>query len=574
MLSQAKQKLCGAATLVLADCHSLPLSQASADLILCSFLTSYLRDLSAFARQAREILKPGGSIFVGDLHPETSRVLGWRRGFRVNGSLVDIATNWRSTKEILSSFEAFGMEAVAHVELPFGDAEFDLMRRAGKTNAFNAAKGHPAIYILQLRVKPSLHLSRRKMAPSRALARLVGATIALGPKESTEADIRIEDGLLKSLDFRDEQFSCRSPRGKRSVDLAGFLLLPGLVNAHDHLEFALFPRLGKGGYQNFVEWADDIHHPERSPVYEHRSVAKNTRLWWGGIRNLLCGVTTVCHHNPYVDQVFDDGFVVRVLRDFAWAHSVPLDKDLVQKQKCAAPHQPFIFHLSEGVDSRSADEVFRLADENALDGRTVVVHGLGLDERGRSLLRSVGAALIWCPTSNVFLFGRTHDCKTLQSLPRVALGSDSPITAEGDLLDEIRFAAETVALPVEQLYRLVTTGAAEVLRLRSGEGAPRVGSRADFFGIRDNGQSPAQRLAKLSYLDVEFVVIGGQVQLASTDVLARLPRLVKTGLRPLEIEGQVRWIRAPLKRLFAETRNHFPGDIKLGGRSVRFGLRA
>jgi hypothetical protein len=54
-------------------------------------------------------------------------------------------------------------------------------------------------------------------------------------------------------------------------------------------------------------------------------------------------------------------------------------------------------------------------------------------------------------------------------------------------------------------------------------------------------------------------------------VLPRLPRHAATGLRPLEIEGDLRWVRAPLKRLFDETRSHLPGDIRLGGRTVRHG---
>jgi len=40
-----------------------------------------------------------------------------------------------------------------------------------------------------------------------------------------------------------------------------------------------------------------------------------------GFGNLLCGVTTVCHHNPYEPDVFTDEFAVRVLKDYGWAHS-------------------------------------------------------------------------------------------------------------------------------------------------------------------------------------------------------------------------------------------------------------
>jgi cytosine/adenosine deaminase-related metal-dependent hydrolase/SAM-dependent methyltransferase len=571
MLSQARHKVGSAANLVLADCSDLPFPRCSADLILCSFLTSYLEDLNAFARQARKLLRPGGRIVLTDLHPETTAALGWRRGFRVDGSSIDIATFARPIAEILRTFEILGVEAEASFEPQFGDPERALFARAGRLSAFEAAAGLPAIFILQLGVKPHRAPSRRRSIPPRALTRLVGARIALGPRESAQANVAIEDGRIAFLKSTTARPPDRASHERRGVDLSGFLLLPGLVNAHDHLEFALFPRLGRGSYRNFVEWAGDIHHPDESPVREHRAVSKSTRLWWGGIRNLLCGVTTVCHHNPYVEGVFDSSFAVRLLRDFSWAHSVAMDHGLVQKQKASPSDQPFIIHLAEGLDEQSAAEIFRLAEQGALNEHTVIVHGLGLDEEGLSLLRSVGAALVWCPTSNVFMFGRTHDCKMLRSLPRLALGSDSPLTAAGDLLDEIRFASGTVGLGADELYSLVTTRAAEVLRLKSGEGTIRVGSLADFIAVRDDGGSPAHRLATLTYRDVEFVVIGGQVQLASAAVLARLPRLIRTGLRPLDIDGEIRWIRAPLNRLFAEARNHLPGEIKLGGRTVRHG---
>jgi cytosine/adenosine deaminase-related metal-dependent hydrolase/SAM-dependent methyltransferase len=576
MLTQAGRKLGSHANLVLADCTSLLFPRASADLILCSFLTSYLPDLDAFAGQVRRLLRPGGTVFLSDLHPLTTAKLGWRRGFHAAGSFIDVSTYAHPAHEIVSAFAKVGIEVNATLEPEFGEPERELMTGAGKAVSFEAAVGYPALLILQMGVKRSRTQSTGKAGDARTLRHLVGARVSLGANESVGTDVSVNADRIQRLGRRNDstRMDPRSVRNRRSVDLSGYLLLPGLINAHDHLEFALFPRLGKGGYRNFVEWADDIHRPGCSPVREHRAVARTTRLWWGGIRNLLAGVTTVCHHNPYVAEVFDSGFAVRVMRDFAWAHSLQMDNQLAAKHKGARRDQPFIVHLAEGVDPESAAEIFRLSRNGALDSRTVIVHGLGLDQGGLALLNSSGSALVWCPTSNTFLFGRTHDRTTLESVSKAALGSDSPLTGQGDLLDEIRFAQETVGISPEGLYSLVTSGAAGVLRLQSGEGTIRIGALADFVGVRDTGLSPAQTLASLSYREVELVVIGGSVQLASPEILRRLPRLITTGLRPLEIEGAIRWIRAPLRRLFAEAQRHLGSEIRLGGKRVCHGAPA
>jgi cytosine/adenosine deaminase-related metal-dependent hydrolase len=271
--------------------------------------------------------------------------------------------------------------------------------------------------------------------------------------------------------------------------------------------------------------------------------------------------------------VFDNDFAVRVLREYTWAHSLSMDSEAALKKKQLPRGLPFLIHLGEGIDKRSEGELDELQRAGALNEDTILVHGLALGKKGRALLRDSGAGLIWCPSSNVFLFGRTLSAQTIESIPRLALGSDSPLTATGDLLDEMRFAFGLTQLSPDTMYHLVTRHAAQLLRMREGQGSLCPGSVADIVAVRDRGRSPAETLTALSYRDVELVLIGGRVCLASDEILKRLPEGARAGLQPLTVEDTLRWVRAPLERLFRETEPHLPEGIFLGGKRVNFGAR-
>ena len=199
-----------------------------------------------------------------------------------------------------------------------------------------------------------------------------------------------------------------------ALDLDGLEVLPGLINAHDHLEFALFPRLGRRKYANATEWARDIYHPCESPVREHLDIPKELRLLWGGLRNLASGVTTVSHHNPY-ESIFDEDFPVRVVKEFGWAHSLAFDSNIRARFDATPPGVPFIIHAGEGTDEDAADEIFRLDDLGVLDARTVLIHAVGFCANGWELIRQIGVSVIWCPRSNLFTLGRTLSQEVLAS---------------------------------------------------------------------------------------------------------------------------------------------------------------
>lgn len=158
----------------------------------------------------------------------------------------------------------------------------------------------------------------------------------------------------------------------------------------------------------------------------------------------------------------------------------------------------------------------------------------------------------------------------LGGLATVALGNDSPLTAEGDLLDEIRFAIRTCSIAPCAAYRMVTAAAAAIFRLGDGEGAIKVSGVGDLIAIRDTSEDVAERLRTLSMMDVEFVMVGGVVQLASEAILERLPPSIRQGLEPLWIDGIIRWLRAPVEKLLRQTEEALGvGEVRLGNRRVR-----
>jgi len=363
---------------------------------------------------------------------------------------------------------------------------------------------------------------------------LSGARIALDAMNTEILDLSVHDGHI-FFESPGTSYS-RSPRP--ILDLTGFLILPGLINAHDHLEFNLFPSLGHGTYPNAKSWAEDIYRPDASPVKEHLALSKRTRLAWGGLKNLLSGVTTVSHHNPFEPTVFDASFPVNVVERFGWAHSLDFSPDLVERFRTTPEEWPFILHAAEGVDEHARSEISRLDALGVLSERTVLVHAIGLDQPDLHLLRQRHSSLVWCPSSNVSTYGHTVAADVLRSGLRVALGTDSALTAHVDLIDEIAIAERTHELSWQELFEMVTRRSACVLRLTDGQGTIRHGGAADLVVVEYQSQSPAKALRQLR---PEMVIVRGKIRLVSPRLREAISDLDDNRWNPISVQGKSHW---------------------------------
>jgi len=255
---------------------------------------------------------------------------------------------------------------------------------------------------------------------------------------------------------------------------------------------------------------------------------------------------------------------VRVLRRYGWAHSLEFSPDIVERYRRTPIRWPFIVHAAEGTDEQTYAEVQRLDEMGILSPRTMLVHAVAAGVPELEVIRKRGASVAWCPSSNLFTLGRTLPAGALRSRVLVALGTDSAITAEGDMIDEMRVARTSAGLTAEEIYPSVTTNAAKALRLAEGQGAIRERGVADLVAVKDRGQTPAEAL---NDLHPELVLVGGRVMSASE----RFAGLAGRDLHPIGIEGRGRWlIRAPIPRLRAATVAALGPEIRLAGRRVCF----
>jgi cytosine/adenosine deaminase-related metal-dependent hydrolase len=353
-----------------------------------------------------------------------------------------------------------------------------------------------------------------------------------------------------------------------AIDLSGFMVFPGLVNAHDHLDFSLFPRLGEGPYPSWREWAADIYHPGESPVEEHLRVPRETRFWWGGIRNLLSGVTTVSQHDRYLDGVFQAGFPVHVPYKYGWAHSLSDIPQLIERFHQTPAAWPFILHLAEGTDEASERELDILEQFIRLEERIVLVHGVGLTPAQWQRVIQAGIGAVWCPSSNLHTLGQTIGAERILTLPNVALGTDSPISSTRDLLDELGFIHRELRISASFAYDLVTTKAARLLHLRDGQGALQNGSRADLVVARDREATPAEALVQMSWRDIELVMEGGRIVLLSAELSERVPEALKEGMEWIFIDGVKRLLRAPVRELMLQAELSLGRTPSLTGRHL------
>lgn len=421
--------------------------------------------------------------------------------------------------------------------------------------------------------------------------------------------ILAEGGAIALVGDPDAVLADPRARGARQVDWSRRAVLPGTVNAHNHSFQSLLR--GIGDDLPFLEWRDRALY-RYSPRLGPEDVATGALFAFGEM--LLHGVTTVCDFfylnggdNDRATATIEaarrlgmrivlarcfydwDGApglyretIPQAVGNFEALHRRWHDRDRALVSVQPAPHSqhgatpamieagagcardagvPWHIHLAE--EKYQVDDSLRRFGQrpfHAVAGldvdlaRAIVVHACWFDEGERAAMAERGAALAYCPGSNMFLGDGITDIVDLAGRGvRIGLGTDGGCSNNRvSVLDEMRSCAllQKVArtdgqvITAEACFAMGTVGGGELLGLPVGRIAP--GYRCDLVAVDLDDPSlwPAQALAKNAVyalssrairdvvVDAEVVVADGRLtQVPLAEIQERVLQLTRTWQR-------------------------------------------
>ena len=352
--------------------------------------------------------------------------------------------------------------------------------------------------------------------------------------------------------------------GEETLDAAGAILVPPLVNGHTHAAMTLFR--GSGGDLPLMPWLEE-------KIWPIEAKLDPEDVYWGARLACLEFIRSGCtrfwdmywHPEATARAVADAG-----IRATIGAPFIDLGRDAEKMRAEAvdylttlegiggrvtaalAPHA--IYTVSEGSlrflaelsAERDAPVQIHLSETKPevddcigahglrpaayLDGlgllseRTVLAHGVWLDDEELDLIAARGATVVSNPAANMKLaVGKVFDYPSARAAKvHVGLGTDGAGSNDAlDPLAEVKLfalaqrhaAADATAIAVEEAWAVATGAAAPLL----GATPLEVGAPADFVLLDPNAPELAigERTADLVYAAdrtaVDTVVVAGRV---------------------------------------------------------------
>jgi hypothetical protein len=365
--------------------------------------------------------------------------------------------------------------------------------------------------------------------------------------------IFIQGGIIQSVVPQEES----RPDGNFSgrIFFENALAFPGLVNSHDHLDFNLFPQLGRETYNNYSEWGKDIHLKYQEIIRAVTRIPSALRIKWGIYKNLLNGVTTVVNHGKKI-PVDETTGIINVLQDFSVLHSIKGEKYWKLKLNGWAAGEPVVIHIGEGTDRQAYGEIDALLKWNLFKKKLIGVHGVAMTERQAAFFHAV----VWCPASNYFMFQRTADVNKLKHKTNILFGTDSTLTAPWNMWEHVRLARSTQMLDDRELFGILTTSASNIWMNKLPGDASNQNCADIVVAENKSGINDWNAFYNIGPEDILLVLSKGHIRLFDSSLYSRL-RLANVALGNFSrvyINGTEKFVYGDLPQLMKQIRQVYP----------------
>jgi 5-methylthioadenosine/S-adenosylhomocysteine deaminase len=367
---------------------------------------------------------------------------------------------------------------------------------------------------------------------------------------------------------------------RRTVDAAGKVVMPGLINTHTHVPMVFFR--GIADDLRLTDWLQKYIFPAEARNVDEQFVRWGTRL--GCLEMILGGTTTFVDMYYFEDAIADEttragmrGVLGETVLDFpapdnkTWDAAIAYTEKYLGRWKgsplitpAIAPHAPYtvstahltqahavsarfgsplIIHVAEDQaevktiqDKYSASSVAYLDRIGVLDARVIAAHMVWPTASDIGMLARLKVGVAHCPQSNMKLAAGTAPVPgMLEAGVSVGLGTDGAASNNDlDLWEEMDTAAklhklvskDPTVLSARQALEMATIGGARAIHLDAQIGSLEPGKRADIIivGMDSAHQVPVYNVySQLVYAtkasDVQTSVIEGKIVMENHRVL-------------------------------------------------------
>lgn len=354
--------------------------------------------------------------------------------------------------------------------------------------------------------------------------------------------LHLQNGLIHRIAEKREEL--QPGNDEQLIELHGARVVPGFINSHDHLDFNCYPQLGNRIYEDYTAWGKDIHSANAAVIKEIEMIPPALRIKWGLYKNLLGGFTTVVNHGKKI-PVSDE--LIHVYQDCDCLHSPAFEKNWRSKLNLPfRKKKTVVMHMGEGTNAVAHEEISRVIKANFFRRKITAVHGVAMDEQQAAGLH----ALVWCPSSNFFLLGKTAAVNQLKQVVPVLFGTDSTLTASWAAADHFADALGSDMVTATELLDMLTGNAAKSWELRQ-KGSISEGMHADLLI-----KSGTDIFDKIPF---EMVIVSGEARVINESIADWLNRLQANAFDRIILHGQPVLVKKGILSLAEEIMNYYAG---------------